>query len=77
MKAVRIKAHLTSETLTVTSADLAEFVGKDVEVIVLEKVEEPASSLPKTGFGFMRGTVLRDDDPFGPAAPPEDWEALQ
>ncbi len=25
----------------------------------------------------LRGSVLRDDDPFGPAAPLEDWEALQ
>ena len=25
----------------------------------------------------LLGTVTRYDDPFGPAAPPEDWEALR
>ena len=25
---------------------------------------------------LLKGSVLRYDDPFGPACPPEDWEAL-
>ena len=25
----------------------------------------------------LRGTILRDDDPFGPATDPEDWEAAR
>jgi len=76
MKAVRIKTRMTSETLTVRSPDLAELVGKDVEVIV---IEEPSGATPPeqgSGYGHMRGTVLRYDDPFGPATAPEDWEAV-
>ena len=26
---------------------------------------------------LLRGSVIRYDDPFGPAAPSDDWEALQ
>jgi predicted RNase H-like HicB family nuclease len=25
----------------------------------------------------LRGAILRDDDPYGPAVPPEDWEATR
>jgi hypothetical protein len=25
----------------------------------------------------LKGSILKDDDPFGPAAPPEDWEAMR
>lgn len=25
----------------------------------------------------LRGTILRDDDPYGPAVPIEDWEAMR
>ena len=25
----------------------------------------------------LRGTVLRYDDPFGPAVPPDEWEAMK
>ena len=73
MGTVRIKIHLSSDTLTVKSAKLAPLVGKDVEVIVQEQPHKNGTS----ARGFMRGTVLRYDDPFGPAVPPDDWEALQ
>ncbi len=76
MKAVRIKIHMDSDTLTLSSPELKPFVGKDIEVIVCEQ-ESTTEPAPKTSRGFMRGTVLRDDDdPFGPAVPPEDWEAV-
>lgn len=76
MTTVRIRAHLESDTLTVKSRKLLKFAGKDVEVTVRE--EEPAKRMPKTGYGCMLGTVIRDDDdPFSPAVPPEEWEALR
>ena len=75
MKAVRVKTHMTSETLTVNSPEFADLVGKEVEVIVIEEPAIDSAKTPTTGYGFMRRTILLDDDPFGPAVPPEDWEA--
>jgi hypothetical protein len=67
MKAVRIKIHMDSDTLTLSSPELKPFVGKNVEVIVLEEPSGAEQTSPTTGYGFMRGTVVRDDvDPFGP-----------
>ncbi|MGH6986390.1 MAG: type II toxin-antitoxin system Phd/YefM family antitoxin [Caulobacteraceae bacterium] len=40
----------------------------------LVRIEDPA---PKSIIGALKGTVLRYDDPFSPAADPEDWEALR
>jgi hypothetical protein len=60
-------------TVTVRGLPLAP--GANVDVIVrsgngvqpsLEKVRE-----------MLRGSVLRYEDPFGPAVPPEDWDALR
>jgi hypothetical protein len=62
--------------------ELAAFEGKDVEITVTE-VDVSASTVPEpwpdngpTDRYPLRGSVLRFDDPFGPAAPEEDWEAL-
>jgi hypothetical protein len=76
MNAVRLKAHLSSETLTLSSPELKAFVGKDIVIIVCEQEPVIAGSGELTSRGFMRGTVLRYDDPFEPAVPPEDWEAV-
>ena len=46
--------------------------GASVEVIVLEKSDNGASSDPNP----LRGSVLRYDNPFEPAVPIEDWECL-
>lgn len=73
MKAVRLKTRLASDTLTVSSPELKPFVGMVVEIIVCE--EETASVKAASGYGFMKGSVLRDDEPFSPAVPPEDWES--
>lgn len=44
----------------------------EVEVIVQRKAtKETAFENP------LRGALLKYDDPFEPAGPPEDWEALQ
>lgn len=62
--------------------ELAAFEGKDVEITVTE-VDTPVSTAPEpwpdnapTDRYPLRGSVLRFDDPFGPAAPEEDWDAL-
>jgi prevent-host-death family protein len=44
-------------------------------VAVLTPATEP--SKPKSLFGALAGTVLRYDDPFGPAADIGDWEAMK
>lgn len=76
MQAIRIKQRLESETLHLPQ--IRSLVGKQVEIIVLE--DEPATVLPAASDASqfpLRGSVLRDDDPFGPAVPPESWEANQ
>lgn len=72
MQTIHIKQHLDSETLHLPQ--LRPWVGKDVEIIVREAV--PRSTPPATDFP-LRGSILRDDDPFGPAIPAEEWEALR
>jgi hypothetical protein len=75
MDVIRIKTHLNSETLTLP--ELKPLVGHDVEIVVRE--ENGASLSPAEADArrlSLKGSVLRDDDPFGPATPPGDWEAL-
>jgi hypothetical protein len=38
-------------------------------------VEAVDTDQPVTIIGAMRGSVLRYDDPFAPAADPDDWHA--
>jgi hypothetical protein len=48
--------------------------GDKVEIVVSEvKMERDESADPYP----LRGTPYRYDDPFGPAVPLEDWEALR
>ncbi len=72
MEAVRIEAKVQSNGRVVLN-DLPFEEGRDVEIIVLEthrKQTEPKSNP-------LKGSVLKYDDPFEPACPPEDWEALR
>jgi hypothetical protein len=46
--------------------------GAVVEVIVLERPNKA-----QTREDELRGSVLKDDVPFDPAVPPEDWEAAR
>lgn len=72
MEAVRIEAKVQPNGRVILN-DLPFEEGKDVEIIVLEtngKQAEPKSNP-------LKGSVLRYDDPFEPAAPIEDWEALR
>jgi hypothetical protein len=75
MSTVHIRTRVKSETLTVKSAALKHFIGKDVEITISAEAPDPKQGA--SSYGSMRGTVIRDDDPFAPAVPPEDWEAMQ
>jgi hypothetical protein len=71
MQAIRITQKLSSDTLHLP--ELRAWIGQDVEIIVL------ASAFPSPAEGRasrpLAGSVLCDDDPFGPAVPSDDWEA--
>jgi hypothetical protein len=71
MAIVRVRRHVSSSHLDVP--ELEQFIGKEVEIVVTE-VPEPLEADDRFP---LRGTLIRDDDPFGPAVPEEDWEALQ
>ena len=45
-------------------------------VAVLSPVPKPDDELSPF-IGMMRGTVLRYEEPFAPAAPPTDWSAVR
>ena len=53
--------------------DNLPFDDGEVEVIVLDRNTKKL----KNGENPLKGSVLRYDDPFGPACPPEDWEVLR
>lgn len=72
MKAHRIETRLT-ENGTLHLKNLPFEAGEAVEVIIVERHKH----LTETNYYPLRGTVIRYDDPFAPAAPLEDWEALQ
>ena len=78
MMAYKTEATLDSRTLTLRNLPFPP--GTAVEVIVLERIGAPDTT---TGGGTdaheatpLAGTVLRYDDPFEPAVPPEDWDAI-
>ncbi len=48
-------------------------VGKMVEIIVLETNDKTEQETKNP----LRGTLLKYEDPFEPAVPLEDWEALK
>jgi hypothetical protein len=68
---------------------IAQAQGRDVETVIgevlrsfVEKTTQnghPAAAPPVQDASrySLRGTVLRFDDPCGPAAPESDWEALR
>lgn len=73
---VRVRRHIDSLDLP----ELAEFLGKEVEIVVTE-VSKPTATRgddygPQPTERYpLRGSVLKYNDPFGPAVPEEDWEA--
>ena len=77
VKTIRLERHLDSETLHLP--ELRDMVGKDVVIIVQERegVNHSRSKQGAAGdadYYPLRGSVLRYDDPFEPAVPPEDWD---
>jgi hypothetical protein len=72
MQAIRIEQRLDSETLHLPQ--LRPWVEKDVEIIILEAVTRSPNSNSEYP---LRGSILRDDDPFGPAVVAEEWEAAR
>jgi hypothetical protein len=69
---VRLRRHIDSLDLP----ELAEFLGKEVEIVVTE-VPKPAAANSGDDEFPLRGTILWFDDPDGPAVPEDDWEALR
>jgi hypothetical protein len=89
MNAYKVEAIL-SEDGTLTLKDLPFHVGDAVEVIILERSRsvsegglpsqaeaEKAEDRPEPSLYQLRGTVLLYEDPFEPAVPVEDWEAMR
>ena len=75
MQALRITRRLDSETLHLP--ELRPLLGKRVEIIVLEAETNGSGEERPSTHQDLRGSVLRYDDPFAPAVPEEDWEALR
>lgn len=76
MQAIRLTRTLDSDTLYLPQ--LRPLVGQRVEIIVLSQDEATATSEPAVPHvNPLIGSVLRDDDPFGPAVPAEEWEACR
>ena len=75
MQAIRICRKL--ESTTPHLPEIKPLVGKTVEFIVREEsAEAPLPAQDSTAWvNPLRSSVLRDDDPFGPAVPTEEWEA--
>lgn len=77
MNAHKIETVLTEDGALILR-NLPFHAGELVEVIVLGlssrmESQEPLESTPHP----LRGSVIRYDDPFEPAIPLEDWEALK
>lgn len=72
MEAVRIEATVQSNGQVILS-DLPFEEGDQVEIIILATTGKEA--LPRVNP--LKGSVLRYDDPFEPAAAIEDWEVLR
>lgn len=75
MDALKLTRHLDSETLH--PPEPRPFLGKDVEITVREAESATRGDEAEAARHALRGSILRDDDPFGPAVPEEDWEVLR
>lgn len=85
--------NVTATTAKNSLPELLERTRTAGERIVIEKHGKPAAVLVSLGdlkrlerldaleraaiHRPLKGTVKRYDDPFGPAVPPEDWDALK
>jgi hypothetical protein len=75
-----MNTHKLALTLTedgkLMLTDLPFHAGDTVEIILLEHPNKQFSQVFSSEYP-LKGTVLRYDDPFEPAVPIEDWDALQ
>lgn len=80
MNAYKVETTLTEDG-TLKLQGLPFHAGDAVEVIILQRPsfqqEQTAIPTSESDLYPLRGTVIRYDDPFEPAVPVEDWEALQ
>jgi hypothetical protein len=71
LEAVKIEARVGPDG-RIEHPALTRFEGENVEIIVLH-----GTGVHHCKEYPLAGTVHRYDDPFGPACPEEDWEALR
>jgi hypothetical protein len=89
MNAYKVETILSEDGALILK-DLPFHVGDAVEVIILERSRsvsegespshaeaEKVEEQPFPNLYPLRGTVLFYEDPFEPAVPVEDWEALR
>lgn len=72
MEAVRVETTVQPNGRVILE-NLPFDEGEKVEVIVLESDKGNGNSSDNP----LKGTLLKYDDPFEPAAPLEDWEVLK
>jgi len=56
---------------------MPQAAGKAVEVTISVAEETETLNNRETAKAKLRGSVTRYDDPYGPALPADEWEALQ
>lgn len=71
MQTITLTRKLESETLP----ELRPFVGREVEITIRETTATILSTTGEKPPSPLAGSVLEYDDPFGPAVPPDAWEA--
>ena len=75
-RCLRIIKEMNRDGGSVTITNRGRPVAVLSPVPVPVPVPVPGEKLPPF-IGMMRGTVLRYEEPFEPAAPPSDWSALR
>lgn len=76
MNAYKVETVLTEDG-TLLLKELPFYAGDVVEIIILEQSKTPLPSSPEQPIRSLKGSILRYDEPFEPAVPPEDWEVLK
>jgi hypothetical protein len=72
MTPLHIRTRLTSETVHLPGA--GQWIGQEVDIVVSAPNLNDAQWAEV--LARLQGSVVQDDDPFGPAVPPQDWEAV-
>ena len=77
-----VRAHRATVVVTpdqaITVGGLPIAAGERVEVIILAAGERaPEAPTTEDVRRRLRGSVLKYDDPFAPALPPEEWDVVR